>query len=109
MAVPESSQTPTDPSATPRPPAAGDDVAGLQEQVAALTARIAELDAEVTTWREQALTSWTETVARTRYGLDLDAGFVSDEVAAMKATLSWRVTRPLRGVRRLVSRVKQAL
>ncbi|HEY0188617.1 MAG TPA: hypothetical protein VGC67_14095 [Cellulomonas sp.] len=107
--MPESPLPPTDPSPTSAVPAPDDDAARLREQVAELTARVDELDAEAATWRAQALSSWTETVARTRQGVDLDSGFVSDEVEAMKATLSWRVTRPLRGVRRLITRVKQAL
>jgi len=72
-----------------------DDVADLRRQLAALTAEHAATLADLARWRTAALEGWSEAAAS-------PARAASDEVLAMQQTLSWRVTRPLRAVRRFV-------
>jgi methyltransferase FkbM-like protein len=63
---------------------------------------------QATHWRTVALRGWADAVAARVESAprDPDADRLRQEVAAMQQTLSWRVTRPLRGARRLAGRVR---
>lgn len=75
----------------------------LEAEVAGLTGRLHAVADDVVRWRAAALTRWTEALsaapaepAPTQETQDL-----RQELAAMRATVSWRLTRPLRMVRRV--------
>lgn len=74
----------------------------LRRTVDALRAQIGELTAELDRWRTLAVGSWSETLA-TAYR-DHATTDATEELARVRASLSWRVTAPLRAVRRLVPR-----
>lgn len=74
----------------------------LRRTVDALQAEVHRLTDEVERWRAQALRSWSEAAAASDGGAD--AELLAAELAAVHASLSWRVTRPLRALRRLVPR-----
>ncbi len=61
-------------------------------------------------WRTVALTSWADAVATTAVAPPASAelDLARAELVAIRQTLSWRVTRPLRGFRRLAGRVRAA-
>lgn len=61
-------------------------------------------------WRTIALTQWADALARSRGVVPqaTDDG-AARELEAMRRTLSWRVTRPLRLARRVAGRVKRTL
>ena len=62
----------------------------------------AELDAaeeSALRWRAAALAGWNE------FGQSADSGQVHREIEAMRNTLSWRVTKPLRVARSLIPTV----
>lgn len=66
---------------------------------------------EVIHWRGLAVTAWADAVASALVQVDDrvaagDAVQLAKELAAMRATLSWRVTRPIRALRRLLSRIR---
>ncbi|WP_028046881.1 hypothetical protein [Cellulomonas sp. URHE0023] len=68
---------------------------------------------QVVHWRALALSSWGEAVAAARYDEDGalyrdDAARARTELAALQRTISWRVTRPLRGGRRALSRLRRS-
>ena len=67
-----------------------------------------ELIAEVRRWRAEALRLWAGTgdtaSARDLRGVQNQLAAARDELAAVRATVSWRVTRPLRAVRRRMRR-----
>jgi uncharacterized coiled-coil protein SlyX len=54
--------------------------------------RIAELEARIHAMQRTELTRWADSVAESQR--------VFDELERMKTTVSWRVTAPLRAVRR---------
>jgi FkbM family methyltransferase len=61
-------------------------------------------------WRTIALTSWADTVSQgvdvsRNAGRDAELAQVRGELTSVLGTVSWRVTRPLRGVRRVINRV----
>jgi hypothetical protein len=67
--------------------------------------------AEVVYWRRLAVTAWADAVADARAtetdaSVGGDAMLLRDELTAMRTTLSWRVTRPLRALRQLVDRLR---
>lgn len=65
------------------------------------------LRAQTAHWRTVALTHWADAVAQApARGTDGELEQLREQVLAMQATLSWRVTRPLRGVRRVVDQVR---
>lgn len=71
-----------------------------------LRARVAELEAaqsllmsELVAWRARAVVRWSES---TGSGGGRDAERLSKELDALKSTLSWRVTAPMRAVRRRI-------
>ena len=63
-------------------------------------------------WRTIALTHWADAVSHAVV-LPRDAGHSAElddarkELVAIRGTLSWRITRPLRGVRRLIDRARR--
>jgi len=60
-------------------------------------------------WRTIALTGWADALARTRpHSAPVDDG-ARRELEAMRRTLSWRVTRPLRSARGVLSRARRVL
>lgn len=67
-----------------------------------LRARLEEAQTEVARWRGTVLARWTEAVARGTGGSDRPGGHevvrLREELEAVRATLSWRVTAPLRAV-----------
>jgi hypothetical protein len=66
----------------------------LLAQRASLELELAQARHDIAIWRTTALEGW-DTAAGTGGG----GAFAGDEAAAMRATLSWRITRPLRMVR----------
>ncbi|WBU37775.1 hypothetical protein [Homoserinibacter sp. YIM 151385] len=56
-----------------------------------LAARVAELETRIHEYHRTELSRWADAV--------LEAQNLSNEVMAMRATVSWRVTAPLRVVR----------
>lgn len=63
-----------------------------------------------THWRMIALTRWADAVSQ-RVGMSRSAGEDAEleharkQLVAIQSTVSWRLTRPLRGVRRVINRV----
>jgi FkbM family methyltransferase len=70
-----------------------------------------ELLEETLHWRMTALTRWAEAVSQS-IGLAQNADQAAQleqartQISALQNTVSWRVTRPLRGVRRVMDRVR---
>jgi|GEM_PF-4280967 len=74
----------------------------LRSTVEGLRAQVSELTAEVDHWRALAVGTWSDTLAAAyRDHATTDA---AEELARVHASLSWRVTAPLRAARRLVPR-----
>lgn len=78
-----------------------------------LAARLERLERDLVRWRALALTSWADALAQVRYdedGLDRsdEAARLRTELHRMRSTLSWRITRPLRGARAVLARVRRA-
>ncbi|GAA1406403.1 MULTISPECIES: FkbM family methyltransferase [Oerskovia] len=74
------------------------------------TAELDDLTRQLLHWRQTALDQWAA-VAAAQASRDADRSAdqaVLAEMEAMRHTLSWRVTRPLRLVRRIGSRLKTA-
>ena len=69
-----------------------------------------ELRAQAAHWRTVALTHWADAVneasGRSRGTNDPDVAHLTAQLEAMQQTVSWRVTRPLRGVRRVIDRAR---
>jgi FkbM family methyltransferase len=67
-----------------------------------------ELIAEVRRWRAEALNWWAATVdaasSSDLHRVQRELAAARDELAAVRATVSWRVTKPIRAVRRRVRR-----
>jgi hypothetical protein len=69
----------------------------------ALAERAARAEADVARWRSLALKRWDEAVnGSTPTSATWEVSMLRDELNAMRATLSWRITRPIRVVRRMV-------
>ena len=70
-----------------------------------------ELRAQAAHWRAVALTHWADAVAESmghRSGLaDEEVESLRSQLVAIQQTLSWRITRPLRGVRRVIDLVQR--
>jgi hypothetical protein len=62
-----------------------------------LTAALAQAQADLGTWRAAAVDSWA------RSATNLTSSAAAAELEAMRNTLSWRITKPLRSVRGLAS------
>jgi hypothetical protein len=76
----------------------------LNAELAAAGDSVRQLTEDVVRWRAAALTRWTDALAvsvPTGPGQSAEAEHLRQELAAIRATLSWRVTRPLRAVRRI--------
>ncbi len=77
----------------------------IAHHVEALEERDA-LRAQLSHWRTLALTRWADAVAGTSGGrtqeLERLVEHLASELAATRQTLSWRVTRPLRGMRSVI-------
>lgn len=73
-------------------------------------ARNEALLAQVVQWRRLAVTGWADAVAdRVALAGGFEAGDVAQlqrELDTLRATVSWRVTRPLRAARRLLGRLR---
>ena len=84
------------------------ELAEARAELAALRAELAEARAEVVRWRGEVLARWAEAVASPSGGTSgVPSGRGSHEVVrlkeeldAMRATVSWRITAPLRAVQR---------
>ncbi len=72
------------------------DVGRLSAERDALRTELAQLRAQVEHWRAAALDGWEQAAQEGGHHVG------GDEAAAMRQTLSWRITRPLRAVRRLL-------
>lgn len=86
-------------TAADQPPdtAAESELARLRAQVEVLRAELAEATRSLELWRGEALERWE----RTAIGFAGTAA--QQELAAIQQTVSWRVTKPLRSVRRLTA------
>lgn len=70
------------------------------ENLAQAKRDLAQATDDVVEWRSAALTRWADSVAAASQQTDSDeAQHLRDELAAVRATVSWRVTKPLRAVR----------
>ncbi|MGF1654426.1 MAG: FkbM family methyltransferase [Actinomycetales bacterium] len=81
-------------------------VAGALEaaegELARLRTELESARADVATWRARAVEGWTTAqVEAPRAGLSVSEAALRRELDAMQQTLSWRITRPLRAVRKL--------
>lgn len=87
-------------------------LAEADTRAAEAAARVRQTTEEIVRWRAAALGAWSRAVAGHPVAgspaapgeltfLRNHTHFLTQEMAAMKQTLSWRVTRPLRQVRRL--------
>lgn len=70
-----------------------------------------ELRGQAAHWRTVALTAWADAVAEaashsSNGGDSAELSALRAQITAMQHTLSWRVTRPLRGVRRVIDWVR---
>jgi FkbM family methyltransferase len=63
---------------------------------------------ETTHWRTVALTQWADVVGDVGMAAAEERARLAQELDAIKQTLSWRVTRPLRGVRTVLGRVRHS-
>lgn len=61
---------------------------------------------ETTHWRTLALTQWADIVGEVGLANSGERARALQELEAIRQTLSWRVTRPLRGVRTLLARAR---
>ena len=76
------------------------DAARTREELTATQERVAGLVAEAVRWRTAALTRWAQAAGgASAYSVNSELGQLRHEVEAMRRTVSWRVTRPLRAVR----------
>lgn len=63
---------------------------------------------ETTHWRTVALTQWADVVGSVGIAASEERAHLLSELDAIRNTVSWRVTRPLRGVRTLLDRARQS-
>ncbi|MGC5222280.1 FkbM family methyltransferase [Micromonospora sp. DT81.3] len=82
-----------------------DELKRLSQQLDSTTS---ELEAQVIHWKRIALTEWADAVSPMRRSevADPDADRLREELAAMHGSLSWRVTEPIRGLRRAIGRIR---
>jgi FkbM family methyltransferase len=74
----------------------------LEAGFTAAQASVRQLTEDVVRWRAAALSRWTDALAASApTGQSAESEHLRQELTAMRATLSWRVTRPLRAVRRV--------
>ncbi len=78
------------------------ELAAAQERLAVLERERAELENEVRYWRGRVLDYWANSASKLMR-TDSD-----DELDRMRQTVSWRVTAPLRSVRRRLPSKRQA-
>ena len=76
------------------------DVASAARRVAELEEQLARTEADLELWRSRAMVGWSQAVAAGGGHPRGDAAGLAEEIEAMRATVSWRVTAPLRAVRR---------
>lgn len=75
----------------------------VEARVHAVLQEHEDLVEDVRRWRAEALSRWAEvSSADERHATEGDFGAIRRELEAMRASLSWRITRPLRAVRRRV-------
>jgi hypothetical protein len=89
-----------------------DEVARLRNEITGLEGVRNELERQTVHWRAVAIAQWSEALAAVAAATPVvvdDGGAARAEVEAMRRTLSWRVTRPLRLARRVAGRVKRVL
>jgi FkbM family methyltransferase len=91
-----------------------DELVGLRTRISALEETHDELERQTVHWRAVAIAQWSEALATVTAAAQPpvvvdDGGPARAELAAMRRTVSWRVTRPLRLARRVAGRVKRAL
>jgi len=73
---------------------------GLRTRIAELTLERDQLSEELTSWRASSVEHWSDVAATQRASSSLvEADRLRDELDAVRATLSWRITAPLRAVR----------
>lgn len=70
------------------------DVSALHHRVDHLQAEVGQLRSDLVHWRAAVLEHWVQAASGPPSGTDVNA-----ELEAMRATVSWRVTAPLRAVR----------
>lgn len=63
-----------------------------------------ELISEVRRWRAEALRFWAATDDSASLSVQRELTAVRDELVALRSTISWRLTRPIRAVRRRMPR-----
>jgi FkbM family methyltransferase len=63
---------------------------------------------ETTHWRTVALTQWADVVGQVGLAAAEERAHLHQELEAIRQTLSWRVTRPLRGVRTVLGRARKS-
>jgi hypothetical protein len=73
-------------------PHSPDEARSPQAEVDRLTEELRQTSAELAKWRERALDGWDDRAVQESLGL-------RRELDAMRRSVSWRVTRPLRVVR----------
>jgi hypothetical protein len=80
----------------------GQELAAAQDELRELRARLDEAVAEVDRWRGTVLSRWSDAVAAGAGGAGRPGGHevvrLREELEATRATLSWRITAPLRAV-----------
>lgn len=64
----------------------------------------AELERQVMHWKHTALVEWADEIAA--YEIAADAARLNGELAAVHRSTSWRLTEPLRGIRRAIGRIR---
>lgn len=77
---------------------------GLTQQVQRLQDELHRTEGELVRWRGAALEGWSDVQARAGAGGaggDIASAELRRELDAMRSTVSWRITRPVRAVRRL--------
>ncbi|UOY01228.1 FkbM family methyltransferase [Blastococcus sp. PRF04-17] len=70
--------------------------------------KVDRLLTETTHWRTVALTQWADVVGQVGMAAAEERARLAEELEAIRNTLSWRITRPLRGVRTVLGRVRSS-
>ena len=70
-----------------------------------LHAATVELERQVVHWKYTALVEWADEIAADER-VKADAARLNGELAAVHSSTSWRVTKPLRGIRRVIGRIR---
>lgn len=85
-------------------------LAGLRAELSQVQARAADLLAELVRWRTAAVTRWSAALGgAASASANSELGVLRHEVEAMRHTVSWRVTRPLRAVRTAAGGLRERL